>query len=1329
MDNPVDAYLPAPTATAVPASVASVLSNPPAAQIKPPETEAARARDLHAVFTESPLHRLGYTALSGVLPDIGSQAKESWQTFWNELSFSKDAQGGVEGALLGIPEAARVLGEGVVGAVGAPLTAMGAESLKLMGADVNVADAIRGEQKLFSYQPTSKVGQALIKTIMLPIEAGAAIGEVAGEASMEHDTPLAATIANSAGQLVGFALQTAAGEGPADALRVKTRAALHAHTDAVMPEVQAALHARDAALAREALPEPTKPPAPEPPAPVSGEGLPIEKRQALDKRARVDSLFAQGKNEEAWKLIDTDDLTGLPTRAAFDKQPPASVYAFVDADGLKWINDTYGHAAGDELLRRIGTGLKDTRLDAYRMGQAADEFVVGGDSDAQLNAGLHQAVTRMAAHPFEDGTAPSITWGIGENLKAAEMAMRKQKIRRESLGKRAARGAQPPDFKGKDFKQLVDAGVSPNGQPGGFADLETPEELRAPESEPAATPALETPLSPAQFEALIMRSRAERKALGNPGLRALTEKWQRTFPSKAGKQEYPSALMVQAMVRAQLDANILKFGHAARVRAWARFRKGEGLYQYAQVQRGDTAPLTGPMGPILKFYLAQGQKMYDMMLQSHVEVQFRNNWLSQYWLNWDEIDSKFLEPESRDTFLHPKQRAEFARRFNDVSEGMAAGGIPFSENPEDLFMKSVQGMQGLLAKDYAFTYLRDNHMINPGNEAPPGFAVKVMPDGRSYTLPKQTLWALENGFYSEAAFPWFKYWMGAKNLTTVPVLGVNLYHGARVEFTVRPADAEAEALRITFEPGGHTNLFGKLVNVIGRNIPGAKRGVAVVKSLRHPKHLPAALAAIDPVWDTRVRALNRAMEGDVADMDAYTAERLEDSVIAGFSGLDPDWRNMSGQAWLRSWSEGNLGGLAAHSIPAAMRLLQKPIMDDYLPYMKTYAFLRHIDALRASDPELTVRGPKQTLAFSRVRRNLDQRLGEMTLDKEFWNPLVTKLLKGAFLSYGWNYGLVAQFGGSVLDAGRITLGKGADLARHIARNTSEAKARRYIGSRLAYSLLLPAYGMALNALLGYVLTGHKPDSFEDFVYPACEKEADGTVHRCNSVTVTSQAGQLYYHLRYQGLIGGSQVLLQNRAAPLLSMLAEQVQNRNFYGQALSDPLDPVWDRYGERIKAAFIKMTPMALQAYIDNAPPPGQRSKAAVLDFIGLTPVAHYVDNTSLVNKIYALEDVYNTSTTPYEDISQQQAKQRLRSAYATHDLQAYTEQLTTDAQKFKWSDRQIEDFEKTLLEPPAAGGFKSLPPRAQLDLLEGMSQAERSNYLPYAAAKAQMLWYSRHP
>jgi diguanylate cyclase (GGDEF)-like protein len=86
------------------------------------------------------------------------------------------------------------------------------------------------------------------------------------------------------------------------------------------------------------------------------------------------------------RLAFTDVLTGLPNRAKFNEvlnsRPTTEEWSLLllDVDNLKAVNDTFGHAAGDELIATVAARLAATvkPLPAYRLG--GDEFAIILDS-------------------------------------------------------------------------------------------------------------------------------------------------------------------------------------------------------------------------------------------------------------------------------------------------------------------------------------------------------------------------------------------------------------------------------------------------------------------------------------------------------------------------------------------------------------------------------------------------------------------------------------------------------------------------------------------------------------------------------------------------------------------------------------------------------------------------------------------------------------------------------------------------------------------------------------------------------------------------------------
>jgi diguanylate cyclase (GGDEF)-like protein len=80
--------------------------------------------------------------------------------------------------------------------------------------------------------------------------------------------------------------------------------------------------------------------------------------------------------------------------------------AVFDLDGLKTINDTYGHSAGDLALAGMSTTLKAA------LRQTDQLFRVGGDEFVALLPGAAASMVDEIAARAADLNAPRFSWGV-----------------------------------------------------------------------------------------------------------------------------------------------------------------------------------------------------------------------------------------------------------------------------------------------------------------------------------------------------------------------------------------------------------------------------------------------------------------------------------------------------------------------------------------------------------------------------------------------------------------------------------------------------------------------------------------------------------------------------------------------------------------------------------------------------------------------------------------------------------------------------------------------------------------------------------------------------
>jgi diguanylate cyclase (GGDEF)-like protein len=182
-------------------------------------------------------------------------------------------------------------------------------------------------------------------------------------------------------------------------------------------------------------------------------------RQALEALATVgEQAFARlTMVDEMGRLARHDSLTGLPNRTLFldrveqavarsRRQPRQIAVLFLDLDGFKSVNDRFGHAAGDELLKTVARRLLACVRDGDSVARlGGDEFAVLLEDAGRLEHvqqlcrrvldGLRSEIG-IAGHDVVIGTSIGVALAApGDDaaalLRNADMAM----YRAKALGK------------------------------------------------------------------------------------------------------------------------------------------------------------------------------------------------------------------------------------------------------------------------------------------------------------------------------------------------------------------------------------------------------------------------------------------------------------------------------------------------------------------------------------------------------------------------------------------------------------------------------------------------------------------------------------------------------------------------------------------------------------------------------------------------------------------------------------------------------------------------------------------------------------------------------
>lgn len=142
---------------------------------------------------------------------------------------------------------------------------------------------------------------------------------------------------------------------------------------------------------------------------------------SLSSTQKVYEQSKQLQEQQKWfKMAYVDALTEIPNRMAYLEKihelerakdhTPAAAVIMIDLDRFKSINDTWGHSAGDRILRHAAQ-----RMTAAFSGDEGMVYRIGGDEFAILTVGLSEEVIRDKLKSLEqaqcDGVPYSISYG------------------------------------------------------------------------------------------------------------------------------------------------------------------------------------------------------------------------------------------------------------------------------------------------------------------------------------------------------------------------------------------------------------------------------------------------------------------------------------------------------------------------------------------------------------------------------------------------------------------------------------------------------------------------------------------------------------------------------------------------------------------------------------------------------------------------------------------------------------------------------------------------------------------------------------------------------
>jgi hypothetical protein len=431
-----------------------------------------------------------------------------------------------------------------------------------------------------------------------------------------------------------------------------------------------------------------------------------------------------------------------------------------------------------------------------------------------------------------------------------------------------------------------------------------------------------------------------------------------------------------------------------------------------------------------------------------------------------------------------------------------------------------------------------------------------------------------------------------------------------------------------------------------------------------------------------------------------------------------------------------------HIVTAGMRRgiekLQGPIFEQWIPALKTAAYLNQAAALLKRRPELLTYHNDRRVALRAIAKSIDNRFGEMFYGNLFWNRYLKDASIASFLSLGWNAGFVREFGGAVAEtvtrpAGLLPPFKPSDSRRNIREATNKIPfAIAYMASS---ALILGMMSMLMD-------DDHKPPEGLDWIFPRVGgTNPDGSPRRLTNMSYIREIPMLMKHIQERGgnALTGTAEMVWNKL--MFEPFHELMNNRDYYGYNIWDENAPIYKQIWQGIRHMWGDQSPMTLAGAKRAAELSGKefpsltdavthpdklldalKAKGVDLSMLGFGPAPAYVEKSSIQNRIgYLYQQHVAPGSRPHADEENVEEKMAVRTAIMIAKRDHDPEMMQAARERGRaigLTPKYMAEIGKT---PTDVYLFSRLPADDQKSILARATPEEKERYFKHASGKVK--------
>lgn len=443
--------------------------------------------------------------------------------------------------------------------------------------------------------------------------------------------------------------------------------------------------------------------------------------------------------------------------------------------------------------------------------------------------------------------------------------------------------------------------------------------------------------------------------------------------------------------------------------------------------------------------------------------------------------------------------------------------------------------------------------------------------------------------------------------------------------------------------------------------------------------LPAAIENVSKGLKTARDYKNNNITDDVQHLIDVNARVGKQKMYS----LD-SWYNMKKAFYKLQKGEGGVKdvfGLMGHALTLIPESINKPLMEKYVPALKIGGYLNAVHAEIKARPDMT---PAELQTMKEKRwDDMDNRLGQVVYDNQFMNKSLKDLGFAGVRSMGWTGGTIKTaatgIGEIPLSAKRFFKGQG-------------------ISQRTAYMISLPLTVGFFGGMYHYMNTGQAPQTLDDYFHPK-----DGTVNEDgteNRVSLPTYMKDFVSYARHPF------ETLSHKVSPMVTEAYELYNNKDFYGEQVWNPDDPIYKKGLEVLNYEAKSFVPFSVKT---NSRDENQPLQQKVQKFVGVMPAQKETEHTDMENQINTESIKQNgrdAEGKTHEDMEKNIARYHLRQYI--HDGGTLKDADPDLVKKAEITDKGKTEFLKEAKLDQFVRKFDHLSQKAQIRLFNQMTDDE---------------------